>query len=200
MQISKSTLAAAIVGAGCLSSANAHPVQYIGTLSNAGEPAAASSSHGTGSINIIFDDDTFTLKVGVTFSNLSGRTTASHIHCCTSLASTGSAGVATQVPTFINLPLGAQAGSFFQQLDMTQAASWNPAYITANGGSVSSAFAALATGIANGKAYLNIHSTLSPGGEVRAFLTPVPEPTTFALMLGGLGLVGWTARRRAARA
>jgi len=29
------------------------------------------------------------------------------------------------------------------------------------------------------------------------FTTPVPEPETYALMLAGLGLVGWAARRRA---
>src|SRR5690606_41930251 len=34
-------------------------------------------------------------------------------------------------------------------------------------------------------------------GQTRGFLlTPVPEPGTWALLLGGLGLVGWTARRR----
>ena len=48
-----------------------------------------------------------------------------------------------------------------------------------------------------GKAYVNIHS---PGtytaGEIRGFLAPVPEPTTYALLLGGLGLVGWMVRRR----
>jgi len=36
---------------------------------------------------------------------------------------------------------------------------------------------------------------LSPGTAVFQ-LTPVPEPATVALMLGGLGLVGWLARRR----
>jgi hypothetical protein len=34
--------------------------------------------------------------------------------------------------------------------------------------------------------YLNIHTTAFGGGEVRAFLDPVPEPTTVALALGGL--------------
>jgi hypothetical protein len=79
---------------------------------------------------------------------------------------------------------------------MTQASSWNPAFINANGGTTSSAFAAFATGLAGGKAYLNIHSTLSAGGEIRTFLvpSPVPEPETYALMLAGLGLL--VLRRR----
>ena len=38
-------------------------------------------------------------------------------------------------------------------------------------------------------------------GDCQALLlsvSAVPEPATTALMLGGLGLVGWAARRRAA--
>ncbi len=37
----------------------------------------------------------------------------------------------------------------------------------------------------------------SPTGLVVASLAPVPEPESYALMLAGLGLVGWIARRRA---
>ena len=41
------------------------------------------------------------------------------------------------------------------------------------------------------------------GGEYRIevyqfSVGAVPEPTTYALMLGGLGLLGWAARRRRA--
>jgi probable HAF family extracellular repeat protein len=37
----------------------------------------------------------------------------------------------------------------------------------------------------------------SYGGQTHAYLlTPVPEPEAYALMLAGLGLIGWRARRR----
>ena len=63
------------------------------------------------------------------------------------------------------------------------------------------AFATLITAIADGKAYLNLHSTSVPGGEIRTFfqLAPVPEPQTYALMLAGLGVLGWAARRKQQR-
>ena len=44
------------------------------------------------------------------------------------------------------------------------------------------------SGIPNGLS----HATLYAG----PMTPPVPEPETYALMLGGLGLVGWMARRR----
>ena len=48
-------------------------------------------------------------------------------------------------------------------------------------------------------AYVNIHTALNPTGEIRGQLVQVaaiPEPETYALMLTGLGLVGWVAARR----
>jgi hypothetical protein len=48
-----------------------------------------------------------------------------------------------------------------------------------------------------GRAYINFHTTQFPGGEIRgALIAPIPEPETYALMLAGLGAIGWVARRR----
>src|SRR5262249_1322826 len=132
------------------------------------------------------------LHVHVDFQGLIGTTTASHIHSATAVPGTGTAGVATTTPTFAGFPLGVTAGTYDNTLDLTLASSYNPSFITANGGTTASAELALAGGIAAGKAYWNIHSTFAPGGEIRGFLLPVPEPATLAL----LGLATLLIRRR----
>ena len=61
-------------------------------------------------------------------------------------------------------------------------------------------FAAQLGNILAGRAYINFHTVQFPGGEVRgALVTPIPEPETYALMLAGLGAIGWIGRRRKQR-
>jgi hypothetical protein len=83
---------------------------------------------------------------------------------------------------------------------MTLASSYNPAFVSANGGSALSAFATLEAGLAAGEAYFDIHTGQFPGGEIRGFLqavTAVPEPSTWAMMiLGFFGIGAMTYRRR----
>ena len=57
---------------------------------------------------------------------------------------------------------------------MTDASSYNPAFVTANGGTVAGAEAALLAGLHAGTAYLNIHTSMVPAGEIRGFLVEVP--------------------------
>ena len=152
-------------------------------------------SQGTGFASVVLDTTANTLFVDVTFSGLTSGTTASHIHCCVaSPFLNANAGVATQVPSFLNLPMGVTSGSFTQTLDLTQASSYNPAFITAEGGTVSGAESALVTGMENGESYLNIHTTQFPGGEIRGLLAPVPEPSTIFML--GAGLMGLFGFRR----
>ncbi|MEP7085486.1 MAG: CHRD domain-containing protein, partial [Betaproteobacteria bacterium] len=137
----------------------------------------ANASPGTGDTIVTYDAVTQLLTISVNFTGLQGTTTASHIHCCTAVANAGTAGVATQTPTFVGFPLGVTAGTYSNTFDLTQAASWNPAFITANGGTPATAEAAFAAGLLANKTYLNIHTTTFPSGEIRSFLAPQTAPS-----------------------
>ncbi|HVZ93984.1 MAG TPA: CHRD domain-containing protein [Phycisphaerales bacterium] len=151
-------------------------------------------SPGVGTTTVTVDTAAHTMRVEVSFSGLVAGTTASHIHAATTVPGTGTAGVATTTPTFAGFPLGVTSGSYDNLLDMTLASSYNPSYVTAHGGTTATAEADLFQAIAEGRAYLNIHSSAFPGGEIRGFLTLVPTPGAVALM--GLGGVAAMRRRR----
>ena len=182
-------LLSVIVLAACSSTSHASLIQYAAFLNGPSE-SPPNASPGTGTASVDYNDVAHTLHVHVDFQDLLGTTTASHIHAATALPGTGTAGVATQLPSFVGFPLGVTSGTFDNTLDLTQASSWNPSYVTNNGGTTASAEAALAAAMAGDRAYLNIHTTVVPGGEIRGFLLPVPEPTTLGLMgLGALLLI-----------
>jgi hypothetical protein len=153
--------------------ATAIPIEYVAHLSGPKE-SPPNDSPGAGFADVTFDLDAHTMRVQVTFSGLVGTTTASHIHSPTAVPFTGTAGVATQVPFFDGFPIGVTSGTYDMTFDTSLDSTYNPDFVTANGGSVDAAEAALAASLAAGTAYLNIHSTVFPGGEIRGFLH-VPE-------------------------
>jgi hypothetical protein len=162
-------------GAGALTGAMAAPVTYNVSLSGPNE-SPPNASPGTGTGTVIIDAVAHTMEIDVTWSGLIGNTTNCHIHAPTPVPLSMTAGVATTTPTFAGFPSGATFGTYNNILDMTQASSYNPAFITANGGTTATAEAALFQAIADGKAYLNIHSTFVAAGEIRGFLIPAPTP------------------------
>jgi hypothetical protein len=189
----------AIVTVGLTPTARATFIVYTAYLTGPNE-SPPNSSPGTGFAEVDYDSTAHTLHVHVTFSGLTARTTASHIHSATAAPGTGTAGVATTTPTFAGFPLGVTSGTYDNTLDLTLASSYNPAFVTANGGTTASAEAALAAGLAAGEAYLNIHTTNFPGGEIRGFLVAVPAPPTLILLgTGVLPLIGYARRRAVAR-
>ena len=156
--------------------ASATTFAFMANMSNAGEPTPTST--GTGSASVVFDNAAFTVSVNESFANLVNNATAAHIHCCTAAAFTGSAGVALGFTAFPS----AKAGTYINTFTLAPGA-----------------FGTLLAGTQAGKAYVNIHSAAPyTGGEIRGFLVPVPEPETYALMMGGLGLLALVARRRKA--
>jgi hypothetical protein len=176
--------------------AEAIPITFTTDLLGSAEDPP-NDSPGTGTATVVFDLDALTMLVEADFQDLVAGTTAAHIHCCTTDPFEGNVGVATQTPSFSLFPLGVTAGTFSQLFDLTLDSSWNPAFITANGGTTAGATAALAAGLGSGRAYFNIHTSTFPGGEIRGFLTPVAEPSTLALLgLAGLGTLFLATRRR----
>jgi hypothetical protein len=163
-------------------------------------PSEPTSSLGTGYGTVLYDNIAHTLKLDCTFTGLANDTgsgvTASHIHAATTLPFQGTAGVATTTPSFALFPLHVFAGAFHNTLDMTQASSWNPAYVTANGGTTATAEVAFASALATGRSYWNIHSDKFTGGEIRGFLQLVPEPASCVLFVIGLAGFACGARRR----
>ena len=154
--------------------ARATPIDYTANLTGPGESPPNASS-GTGFADVTFDLAAHTMRVQVSFSGLLSLTTASHIHSPTALPFSGTAGVATQVPTFSGFPLGVTSGTYDMTFDSSLASTYNPAFVTANGGSVAAAEAALAASLAADTSYLNIHTQTFPGGEIRGFLVRVPD-------------------------
>jgi outer membrane autotransporter protein len=140
---------------------------YKVTLSGLNEIPAVTTT-GSGSAIITLNSNTHEMRVRANFKDLIGNTTAAHIHCC--VFQPANAGVATTTPTFVGFPTGVQAGSWDNTYNMTAPGTWNAAFITANGGTVGGAETAFVAGAADGRAYLNIHSSTSPGGEIRGNL------------------------------
>jgi hypothetical protein len=100
----------------------------------------------------------------------------------------------TQVPLFENFPTGVMSGSYDRTFDLSSLSFYNPAFVTAQGGTSDAARSAFLASLEGGKAYFNLHSSEFPGGEIRGFFQAPDGGATLALL--SLGLAGMGGVRR----
>lgn len=151
------------------------------------EPSVASGGTG-GEIGagILFDDVALTLDVrnvgwgsSQGFTDLSSTASASHIHGPTA-GNNGGGGFTQTAGVLFTLARSSSA---------VTGGTFTTAPIALTAGQVTDLF--------NGKWYINLHTANNTGGEIRGFLVPVPEPSTYALAaLGCAGLVAIRLRRK----
>jgi hypothetical protein len=191
MQRSPSVIAATLL-LGAVSAAQAHLIDMTGTFA----PEAVGAT-GNGSLFLEWDMDGHTLWIDASFAGLSGNTTQSHIHCCTANPNAGTAGVALASNGILpGFPVGVKASHYQRLIDLSLNTSYSAGFLGGAGGTAAAAETKLLNGLMAGTAYMNIHTATFGGGEIRAFVTVVPEPASYGMMMLGLAGIGGVLRRR----
>jgi uncharacterized protein YhjY with autotransporter beta-barrel domain len=152
---------------------------FFANLRGAAENPPAASP-GSGFALVLFDPTFQTMSVRTSFSGLTTPTVDAHIHCCAPPTANAGVAVGFRPAAF---PLGVTAGQFSANFDLNSAATYNPPFVTANGGTAASARTALINGTQAGLAYVNIHTTRFPGGEIRGQLVTSADLTPQAYSL-----------------
>lgn len=121
-------------------------IYIIDNVINAAQEVPTNSSLGTGTVKGTYNGVTKFLSYTITFTGLTGTTSAGHFH------SPGLPGVnAGVVIAFGTLPLGVTSGSYSNTATLS---------------------AALDTQLLKGYFYANIHTNFRPGGEIRGQVRP----------------------------
>ena len=148
--------AVALVGFGA-APASAQQYTLTATLSGAGEtPAPGINTGAFGSATVVVDMTARTVTYTVTVFNLPSGVTASHIHA-------GAAGTAGPVVVNFAPPTTASNDFSFTGVVPDTAFALNPAVGIRSADDMFQA-------ILGGNSYVNVHSTVNPGGEIRGQL------------------------------
>jgi hypothetical protein len=150
-------------------SASAAPIVFEFSLSGAQEVPPVTTP-ASGSAIVTLNPDTNLLEWDVSFSNLLGTYTNAHFHGPAMFGENAGVILGISQPEVVGQTSGQLTGSSFIDETFKQR-------------------------ILDGLTYINIHSSLHPGGEIRGQV--IPEPGTYALIAGMLSLAGvWFWRRR----
>ena len=190
---------------------SAAPTTFVGFLNGPNEEPPVPSP-ATGSTRVTIDPVAHTLQVEVDYSGLLGNTTASHIHVINGPGDLNTADtlgpVATTTPTFPGFPSGPGStfGTYDQTFDTLSAGTYRAGFLNDSAAlhpallNVEAAELELFSAIISGRAYLNVHSTVYPGGEIRDFLQAVPEPASVGLAAASIAVLALLRRRQRSRA
>lgn len=159
------------------------------------EPGVLSGGSG-GEIlgGISFDDVTKLLTINVGwgsangFTNLTGDSTNAHVHGPTTNANgnDGSADWMQTATAMINLQGGIAPG---------YAINTSASAGTITGTGTTPLTPTQESALMSGRTYINIHTSTNPGGEIRGFLTPIPEPASAAFAFAAAGVLAMRRRR-----
>jgi hypothetical protein len=140
------------------------------------------------------------LDIQLNFSGLTGTTVDGHIHCCTT--TNLNAGVAIGFSSS-GFPLGVTAGSYNNTFDLLNASVYSASFLSSSGGTAAqardrliNAFGADPNNPASSRAYFNVHTTSVGSGEIRGNIAPVPEPSSFVLLVTCILAVAGKLNRR----
>jgi len=165
----KTILSGIVASAILLCAVSAHAATWkFDVLLDGLQETPPNASPGTGEATALLDDSTGVLDVSGVFRDLIGTSTVAHIHGYADLGDPP-AGVIFGLTVDIGVTMGSYSGS--GNVDVAQALA--------------------------GKSYVNVHSSVFPGGEIRGqLLNPMKVPEPGSLMLAGIGLLSAVAWRR----
>lgn len=187
--------ALALVSAALLAASPARAALLFEAFLDGPSEAPPNASPGTGHVTVLFDDVAHTLTIDAMFADLIGVTTVAHIHAPTAIPFDGAIGVAVTPGTLPGFPMGVTSGTYDVVLDLADPATYTGTFLALGDGTAAAAEALLLSSFQEGRAYFNVHSDVFPGGEIRGFLTEVPEPAAAGLLVLGLSGLLYARRR-----
>jgi len=195
------TVISGVIALCCVLPAQAALHTFGADLTGAAE-SPPNASPATGTTVVVYDDVLHMLAIAINFSGLMAPTTVAHIHAGV-LSDALTVGVAVTPGTLPGFPAGVTSADYDVVVNLSLAGSYTATFVTNyGGGTVAGAEAALFSFMQAGTAYVNVHTTSFPAGEIRGFLLPITEsPTvpdataTVCLFSFALGVMGLIARR-----